>query len=67
MIRTGAVALLFLCTACGVETAGTAASGAAIKKQEMDAGRQTLQRAEEKIGKSVELQQQRAAQPDPDK
>ncbi len=37
---------------CGVETASTAATAAAIKK--------TMEQAKEKIGQAMELQQQRA-------
>lgn len=63
MIRISlAAVLVFTIAACGVETAGTAATGAAIKKQELDAGKQTMERAEQRIGQSLELQQQRAQQ-----
>ncbi len=48
--------------ACGVETAGTAATGAAIKKQELDQGKKTMEQAQQKINQSMELQQQRASQ-----
>jgi len=44
---------------CGVETATTAATGAAIKKQELDQGKKTLEQAQQKIGAAVEAQQQR--------
>jgi hypothetical protein len=47
--------------ACGVETAGTAATAAGIKKQEMEQGTQTMQRAQEKIDQSMEQLRQRAA------
>jgi hypothetical protein len=46
--------------ACGIETATTAATGAAIKKQEVDAGKKTMERAQQKIGEAVEQTQQRA-------
>ena len=45
---------------CGVETATTAATGAAIKKQEVDAGKKTMERAQQKIGEAVEQTRQRA-------
>jgi hypothetical protein len=45
---------------CGVETASTAATAAALKKQEVEQGKRTLQRAEDKIGRSMEQMQQRA-------
>lgn len=60
------ISLALFVAACGAETAGTAATGAAIKKQELDAGKQALERAEQKIGQSLELQRQRA-RPDADK
>jgi uncharacterized protein YgiM (DUF1202 family) len=46
---------------CGVETASTAATGAAIKK-EVEEGRKTMSQVEQKVGQSVEQMQQRAAQ-----
>lgn len=56
----GTLPPLLIVAACGVETAGTAATSATIKKQELDAGKQAMERAEQKIGQSLELQQQRA-------
>ena len=47
---------------CGVETASTAATGAAIKKQEVEEGRKTMSQVEQKVGQSVEQMQQRAVQ-----
>ena len=47
---------------CGVETASTAATGAAIKKQEVEEGRKTMSQVEQKVGQSVEQMQQSAAQ-----
>ena len=58
------ILVLTLClslAACGVETASTAATSAAIKKQELDQGKQSMERAQEKINQSVQIQQQRAA------
>lgn len=46
--------------ACGVETASTAATAAALKKQELDAGKQSMERAQEKINQAVQLQQRSA-------
>ena len=46
---------------CGLETASTAATGAAIKKQELEQGKKTLEQAQRKIDQAVELQQQRQA------
>jgi hypothetical protein len=49
---------------CGVETATTAATGAAIKKQEIEAGKKTMEQAQQKIDqtmqKSMQQTQQRA-------
>jgi hypothetical protein len=50
--------------ACGVETAGTAATSAAIKKQELEQGKKTMQQAQEKIdaaAKQVEARSGAAA------
>lgn len=51
---------------CGAEVATTAATGAAIKKQEMEEGMKTQERAQKKINEAMELMQQRAKQSDPD-
>jgi hypothetical protein len=45
---------------CGLETTGAAATGAAVKKQELVQGKKTLEQAQQKIGQSLEEQQQRA-------
>lgn len=45
---------------CGVETASTAATAAQIKKQEIEQGRQTMHRAQEKIGDAMQQMQNRA-------
>ena len=47
---------------CGVETAGTAATAAAAKKQEMEAGKQTMQQFQQKLDQANALGQQRAEQ-----
>jgi hypothetical protein len=46
---------------CGVETATTAATGAAIKKQEVEEGKKTMTQVENKIGQAVDQMEQRAA------
>jgi len=46
---------------CCVETASTAATAASIKKQELEQGQKTLQRAQQKIDAAVGQMQQRAA------
>ena len=48
--------------ACGVETATTAASGAAIKKQELEQGRKTMEQMQQKIDQTNQQAQQRAEQ-----
>ena len=49
-----------LLAACGVETAGTAATGAAIKKQELEEGKRTQQRTTEKIDQATKAMQESA-------
>ena len=61
-----AAAAFLLLIGCGLETASTAATGAAIKKQELEQGKRTLQQAQQKIDQSLQLQQQRA-ETDPEK
>lgn len=55
-----AIALLSVVAlaACGVETAGTAATAASIKKQEVEQGMKTLDQAQQKIGKAMEQARQ---------
>jgi len=43
---------------CGVETASTAATAAALKKQEIEQGKKTLEQAQQKIGAAMEQMQQ---------
>ena len=47
-------------TGCGVETATTAATSAAIKKQEVVEGKKTMERAQQKIDQAMEQAQSRA-------
>ena len=53
------LALLAL-AGCGVETATTAATGAAVKKREIEEGKKTMGEAQQKIGQAMEQVQQRA-------
>jgi hypothetical protein len=39
---------------CGVETATTAATGAAIKKQELEQGKNTMEQAQQKIDQATQ-------------
>jgi len=56
-----AIALTML-AGCGVDTATTAATGASIKKQEMEEGKRTQDRAQQRIDQMQEQMQQRAQQ-----
>ncbi len=51
---------LTILAGCGVDTATTAATGASIKKQEMEEGKRTQDRAQQKIDQMQEQMQQRA-------
>ena len=55
-----AVVAASLLAACGVETAGTAATGAAIKKQELEEAKRTQQRSTEKIDQATKAMQESA-------
>ena len=57
-----AIVTALLLAACGVETATTAATGAAIKKQEIEEGKKTMERTQAKIEGAVQQMQQRAEQ-----
>ena len=47
-------------TGCGVETATTAATGAAIKKQEVEEGKKTMEQVQQKVDAAMQQSQQRA-------
>lgn len=49
---------------CGVETASTAATSAALKKQELQQGQKTMQQSQERIDSAMQQAQQRAANAD---
>lgn len=51
---------LAMLAGCGVETATTAATGAAIKKQELDAGKKTMDAVQKKMEESMQQSQKRA-------
>jgi len=55
-------AALAIVAGCGVDTATTAATGASIKKQEMEEGKRSQERAQQKIDKMQEQMQDRAQQ-----
>ena len=45
---------------CGVENATTAATGAVIKQQEVEAGKKSMEQAQQKIDAAMQQSQQRA-------
>jgi hypothetical protein len=47
---------------CGVETATTAATGAAIKKKEIEEGKNTQERARQAVDSSLKQGEQRASE-----
>ena len=46
---------------CGLETASTAATAASIKKQELQEGKKTMERSQQKIDGAMQQMQQRTA------
>ncbi len=54
-------------SACGVETASTAATGAAIKKQELEQGKKTMEQMQQRLDQANLQGQQRAEQAGGDK
>ena len=56
------VAALAMLAGCGLDTATTAATGASIKKQEMEEGKRTQDRAQQRIEQMQEQMQERAQQ-----
>ena len=59
LLVTGCIAVL---AGCGVEMATTAATTAAMKKQEVDAAQQTKAIAQQKIDQAAQAMQQRTEQ-----
>lgn len=59
-----AFAVALMLSGCGAETASTAATAASLKKQEMEQGQKTMQRAQQKIDGAVQQMQERAASAD---
>ncbi|HZR69618.1 MAG TPA: hypothetical protein VFB01_11265 [Burkholderiales bacterium] len=45
---------------CGVETASTAATAAALKKQELEQGKKTMEQMQKSIGQAMDMESQRA-------
>jgi hypothetical protein len=59
-----ALAAIALLAGCGVETATTAATVAAAKKQELEQGKKTMEQMQQNIGKAMDQTQQNAARAD---
>jgi len=59
-----AIAITAALAGCGVESASTAATAAALKKQELLQGQNTMQRAQQNIDGAMQQAQQRAANAD---
>jgi hypothetical protein len=60
-IRTAVAAVaLGALAGCGADSMSAAATGASIKKQELQEGQKTLERTQERIGQAIELQNQSA-------
>ncbi len=51
------IAAAALC-ACGLDAASSAATAAALKKQELEQGKKTMDQAQQKIGQAMEQLQQ---------
>jgi len=56
-----AVAVAALLSGCGLDAASSAATAASLKKQELEQGQKTMQRAQQKIDGAMQQMQQRAA------
>ena len=54
-----ALSVIALC-GCGVETMGTAATTAVLKKQELEQGRKNMQNAQQRIDQAVQQMNQSA-------
>ena len=53
--------------ACGVDTASSSATAAALKKQEIEQGRKTMEQFQQKLDQANQQAQQRAEQAGADK
>lgn len=58
------VLMLGTLAACGIETASTAATSAALKKQELEQGRATMDKVQRDLDAAAKQAAQRAAQAD---
>ena len=64
MRMLAAVAVAVLLAGCGLDAASSAATAASLKKQELEQGQKTMQRAQQKIDGAMQQMQQRAANAD---
>ena len=53
-----AVVAIAALTGCGIDTASTAATAAALKKQEIEQGKKTMESVQQDIGKAMEQTRQ---------
>ena len=60
MRRLTVVFTIVMLAGCGVETATTAATGAAIKKQEIEQGQKTQEQMRQKVEQATQQMEQRA-------
>jgi NifU-like protein involved in Fe-S cluster formation len=60
MRRILAVLAAVMLAGCGVETASTAATAAALKKQEIEQGKKTMEQMQKSIGQTMDQAGQRA-------
>ncbi len=60
-MRMFLVAAVIALTACGAETATTAATGASIKQREIEEGKKTMQHTRDSIDQAMDKAQERAA------
>ena len=59
-----AISAAAILAGCGVDAASSAATAAALKKQEIEEGQKTMQRAQQKIDGAMQQVQDRAADAD---
>lgn len=64
MRRTLIALAAVLLAGCGVETASTAATAGALKKQEIEQGKKTMEQAQGRIAESMNQAQQRSQRAD---
>ncbi len=60
MKRRIVFSMLAALTGCGVETAGTAATGAAVKQKEIEAGNKSMEQARQQIDQAAQQIRERA-------